>query len=452
MKLQKATGILRSIIVLLGALGLYTSLVRPVYAEECTFPDNVDWIVDRSCEISVVRIAPQNLSVIDGAVLTIQRSGELILDMRTFRISVDPDSRLVVWPGGRIRSNQIGPLVVRGTDGGTYGYFLKRVGGPILDTINPDLSFHPSSAIKTLYMIEALRQVNTGGLNLGTTNLTSCPGIDTDGDGMPDDFFIVPGPGGPTMTCPNPFSSASGGGGGGNCAAPPLPLVANSAATCGFPTVSYGLGVGICAMMKVSNNPASNAIQETVGAGNPQTGWNNMLNNAGNAIGLSATSFGNRMGCRGPSDPPPNNQTTLRDLGLLYEQMATNPAVLFPTSPPVPFNFQNTDAYNFMDNHVNEYFIAAVVAEQAAEIGLPAATVTNFNNAVRLVHKSGNNGTNFATLAGWVSFPVNGGANTRGYVYGVFLNNATSNTLGTDLRNDAAEMLRPVIRDALEDF
>lgn len=433
MNRYRTAGILRGFVVMLGALGLYICVARPAYAQECTFPDNVDWIVDQSCEISGVRIAPQNLAVVDGAALSIERSGELILDMRNFRINVDPDSRIMVAPGGRIRSNQIGPLLVLGTDGGTFGYFLKRVGGPVLDTLNPDLPFHPSSAIKTLYMIEALRQVNTGGLNLATTSLPSCPTV------------ITPGPG---QSCPNSFFAATSGGAGGNCAIPPIP---NSTTSCGAPTLSYGLGVGICAMMKVSNNAASNAIQETVGAGNPQTGWNNMLNDAGAVIGLSATTFANRFGCGGPFNYDPNNQTTLRDLGLLYEQMATNPAVLFPTAPPVPFNFQNTPAYNFMNNDTDQYFITAIVAEQAAEIGLSATTITNFNNAVRLAHKQGNNGTTYRTLAGWISLPINGGANTRDYVYGVFFNNVTAQTLG-DLRNDAAQMLRPVIRDALEDF
>ena len=71
-------------------------------------------------------------------------------------------------------------------------------------------------------------------------------------------------------------------------------------------------------------------------------------------------------------------------------------------------------------------------------------------NGVRLVHKAGNNGNNFATLAGWVLFPINGGGNTRDYVYGVFFNNVTPQSLTTDLRDDDAQMLRPVIRDAVE--
>jgi hypothetical protein len=37
------------------------------------------------------------------------------------------------------------------------------------------------------------------------------------------------------------------------------------------------------------------------------------------------------------------------------------------------------------------------------------------------------------------------------YVYGLFFNNATTNSW-PGLRPAAAEMLRPVVRDALEDF
>ena len=450
---------LRALVPAVFALPHYFFIILPVAAEECTFPDNVNWVVDESCEISALRIAPRNLSVIDGSVLTVESSGELILDMRNFRINVNPDSRITIDSGGRIRSNQIGPLLVSGTDGGTFGYFLKRVGGPVLDTINPDLSMHPSSTIKTLYMIEALRQVNNGSLNLNTTSLTSCPGIDTNSDTVPDDFSIVPGAG---TSCPNSFSTATGGGGGGNCAnnSPP---VANTQTTCGFPTVNYGLGLGMCAMMKVSNNPAANAIQQTVDAGDPLIGWNNMLNNAGAAIGLSAaTTFGNRMGCGGPFNSNPNNQTTLRDLGLIFEQMATDSTVLFPVGPPVPFVFQNTDAYNFMDNHTNDRFVTQalfndVVNEQAIEIGLSTTTENSFNANIRMVHKAGsntdsNNLTQFATLSGWISLPINAGAASRDYVYGIFINNATANIIGFDLRASAAEMLRPVIRDALEEF
>ena len=453
---------IRRRLVILPCLLAMCGIAESAPAAECVFPDNVNWIVDASCEVSAIRIAPRSLSVTGGAVLTVESSGEIILDMRRFRIDVDPDARIVVEPGGRIRSNQIGPLLVRRVDGGTFGYFLKRVGGSVLDTINPDLSFHPSSTIKTLYLIEALRQVDAGTLNLATL-LNSCPGIDTDGDSLPDDFTLVAGGG---QTCPVSFSQATAGGGGGNCN-----VAANTLANCGFAPINYSLGLGLCGMMKVSNNPAANAIQELVGGGNPQTGWNNMLNNAGAAIGLSATSFGNRMGCGGPNNPAPVNQTTLRDLGLMFEQMATNPSVLFPSNPPTPFNFPATNAYNFMDNHVNELNntnIPAVVNEQAGEMGLGAATINNFVAAVRLVHKGGSNNTSntnpvFRTIAGWVSFPIDGGADTRDYVYGVFVNTATP-SVDTDgdgmnedialrsLLDDASQMLRPVIRDALEAF
>lgn len=445
------------------ALAFFMGMVATTEAAECVFPDNVNWVVNASCEISGIRIAPRGLSVTGGATLTVENTGELILDMRNFRIDIDPASRIVVENGGRIRSNQIGPLLVRETDDGTYGYFLEQVSGGYFDSINPDLSFHPSSTIKVLYMIEALRQVDSGLLDLNTTTLTSCP------------TTITPGPG---QTCPNSFSTATSGGAGANCCLDPVacgcgtccvnsPQVPNTAVSCGT-IQTYGLGLGICAMMKVSNNAAANAIQESVGLGNPQTGWNNMLINAGAAIGLSTTSLASRMGCGGPRNCP-NNRTTLRDLGRLYEQMTTDAAVLFPSSPPVPFVFENTDAYLFMendnpsDNDAGSF--QAIVDEQAAELGLDATTIQSFSTAVRYVLKAGSNSTNgcvgdppcananrsWNSLAGWVSLPIDGGAGSRQFVYGVFFDNATTNSW-PGLRPAAAEMLRPVIRDALEDF
>ena len=436
-------------------LSLFLSV--PSHAAECTFPDNVDWVVDASCEVSNIRIAPQDLSVVNGATLTVESSGEIIHDMRNFRIAVDSSSRLRIESGGRVRSNQIGPLLVRQSDGGSFGYFLKRVGGPVLDTINPDLRFHPSSTIKVLYMIEALRQVDNGALNLNTTNLVSCPTTLT--------------PGG-AQTCPNSFASATSGGAGGNCGQNAA-LAANSLATCGAATQSYALGLGICGMMKVSNNAAANAIQETVGAGSPLTGWNNMIN-GGTTIGLGATSLFSRMGCNGPFSNNPINLTTLRDLGLIYEQMATDPAVLFPTTLPAAVNFATTNAYNFMDNHVNELnannFVQAITLEQASEAGVIAATANTFLGNVRLVHKTGSNtgSTLYRSAAGWISLPINGGSDTRDYVYGVFVNNVIASDLvaagatdpampqvsiaGGSMLDEAGELLRPVIRDALENF
>jgi hypothetical protein len=242
-------------------------------------------------------------------------------------------------------------------------------------------------------------------------------------------------------------------------------LVANTQMNCGGAIQNYGLGSGLCAMMKVSNNAAANAVQEAIGSGNPQTGWNRMLSGAGSAAGLTDTSFGNRMGCGGPTNPQ-INLTTLRDLGRLFEQMATNPEVLFPATQPAGFVFSNSAAYNLMDNHTNEFIVAAILAEQAAEMGLDMATRNNFQSGVRLVHKTGSNCAgdqctcpgggrcpDFETIAGWISLPINGGTDSRDYVYGVFFNNVTANnSLGGSLREEAAEMLRPVIRDALENF
>jgi hypothetical protein len=186
--------------------------------------------------------------------------------------------------------------------------------------------------------------------------------------------------------------------------------------------------------------------------------------------------------------------------------MTTNAAVLFPTSPPAPFVFQNSAAYLFMDNDQNELaFATAIVNEQAAEAGIDAATTQNFRNNILLVHKTGSNTSNsipgcnvgilclpgcpgpglppnppncpdpsqplYRTAAGWISLPINGGADTLDYVYGVFVDNVTASSIiatGTapnadpampavsiidgSMLDEAGELLRPVIRNALENF
>ena len=71
--------------------------------QECAFPDNVNWVVDKSCKITGTRTS-RNVSVTDGAVLSIEENAVLMLDTRHFRIRVAPDSRITVAPGGRIQS------------------------------------------------------------------------------------------------------------------------------------------------------------------------------------------------------------------------------------------------------------------------------------------------------------------------------------------------------------
>ncbi|MCF8484700.1 MAG: class A beta-lactamase-related serine hydrolase [Rhodobacteraceae bacterium] len=471
-------------VVAAGVIAWSLGASSPSFAAECVIPDNTDWTVNVSCEITATRIASRNVRVAESATLTVESSGSLIIDTRSFALRVDPQARVRIRPGGQIRSNQVGPLLQRQTDGGSFGYYLKAVNGPVIEAYNPNLSFHPSSSIKLLYMIEALRQVDQGTLNLNTTNLNTCPAV------------IAAGPPATTTSCPVNFVSTSAtstgsGGNGNNCTVPP---VANTVASCSGALVNLPLGTGLCAMMKVSNNVSANAIQETVGAGNPVAGWSTMLSDAGTAAGLTSTSFANRMGCGGPTFGPTSNQTTLVDMGRLLEEMVSDPAILFPSTLPANVSFATTAAYLFMNNDRNNGNglgpnLQTIINEQATELGLPAGVNTNFFSGtagpggagtiggVRFVHKRGSNASkdmdgdgiidpdlngdgvaditdprDYRTMIGWISLPINGGAGSREYVFGLFYNDIDPTSSQDDLRLVLPQMLRPVIRSALQSF
>ncbi len=474
----------RSQVAAAGFIAWSLGWSSPLFGAECIVPDNTDWNVNVSCEITTTRIASRNVRVAESATLTVESSGTLIIDTRSFALRVDPQARVRIRPGGRVQSNQVGPLLQRQTDGGSFGYYLKAVDGPVIEAFNHNLSFHPSSSIKVLYMIEALRQVDQGTLNLTTTNLSLCPTV------------VAVGPAATATSCPVTFISTSAtsngsSGSGNNCAIPP---VANTVTNCGGALVSLPLGSGLCAMMKRSNNPSANAVQETLGAGDPAAGWSTMLSDAGTLAGLTATSFANRKGCAGPSTVPASNQTTLVDMGLMLESMVSDPAMLFPATLPSSVNFATSDAYLFMNNDNNLSSglganLQTIINEQAAELGLAAAVNTNFLNGVpgpggtgtiggvRFVHKRGSNITkdmdgdgvidpdlngdgvaditdprDYRTMIGWISLPINGGAGSREYVFGLFYNDIDPTSSQNNLRIVLAQMLRPVIRRALQDF
>jgi hypothetical protein len=171
-----------------------------------------------------------------------------------------------------------------------------------------------------------------------------------------------------------------------------------------------------------------------------QTAWN--------VVGMSnSTALQHKFNCGNVSNNP-YNTLTLADAGLLYEEVMTNDAVL-----PEP---TRTTFVQIMLNETNDNSLVtainAIVDQEAALIEMPAADIQAFKNGLRFAHKAGNVlGTAYESDAGWVSLPVSGGADARQYVFGHFLDGATTNTLPSfDART--AELLRTAIRESLPLF
>jgi beta-lactamase class A len=364
-------------------------------------PAAANWTINASCEISADTIASQNVTISNNATVTIFAGRWLNVDFTSFYLRILPGSKLLIRPGARLYTLPLGHTFLNNTDG-TFGYYLKRVDGAVMESYNAAFAFYPASTIKVLQHLHAMRAVDAGTANLLTTILNVCSS-------------------------------------GVNCSDN-----ANTAVLCGGTMITESLQVALTNMMRPSNNQSTNAIQEQFGAGTPSAGRAAMNQTAWTTVGTSnATALQHKFACGNVSNNP-YNTLTLGDVGLLYEEAMTNDAVL-----PEP---TRTTFVQIMLNDTNDNSLVtainAIVDQEAARIEMPAADIQAFKNGLQFAHKAGNIGTAYESDAGWVSLPVNGGADARQYVFGHFVDAATTNTLPSfDART--AELLRTAIRESL---
>ena len=360
-----------------------------------------NWTINASCDLTSVVIAPQNVTITNNATVTVPGGGWLNVDFLNRYLRIMPGSALLIQPGARVYSFQLGHTFLNNTDG-TFGYYLKRVGGGVMESYNATFAFYPASTIKVLQHLHAMRAVDAGTVNLASTLLNVC------------------------------IAST-------NCTDN-----ANTVALCGGAMAIENLNFALGRMMINSDNEDTNAVQELFGAGTPSAGRAAMNNTAWNTVGMSnSTALQHKFNCGNVSNNP-YNTLTLADAGLLYEQTMTNDAVL-----PEP---ERTTFVQIMlnDNNDNSLVVAinAIIDQEAALIEMPPADVQAVKNGMQFAHKAGNIGTAYESDAGWFSLPVNGGADARDYVFGHFVDAATSNTLPSfDARS--SELLRTAIRESL---
>lgn len=365
-------------------------------------PAAANWTINVSCEIGANTIAPRNVTITNNATVTIFGGRWLNVDFTNYYLRILPGSKLLIRPGARLYTLPLGHTFLNNTDG-TFGYYLKRVDGAVMESYNPTFAFYPASTIKVLQHLHAMRAVDAGTVTLGGTNLNVCSG-------------------------------------GVNCTDS-----ANTAALCGGSMVVETLQTALTNMMRPSNNQSTNAIQELFGAGTPSVGRAAMNTTAWTTVGMSnSTALQHKFACGNVANNP-FNTATLADLGLLYEEAMTNDAVL-----PEP---TRTTFVQIMLNETNDgslvTAINAIVAQEAALIEMDPVDIQAFQSGIQFAHKAGNvQGTAYESDAGWVSLPVNGGADARQYVFGHFVDAATVNTLPSfDART--AELLRTAIRESL---
>lgn len=391
------------------AVLLLSTRTRELWAAPpCVVPTAGNWVITADCDLLDDAIAPQNVAVQNNATLSVPENVTLSIDYSTYALRVINGSTVHIANGGRIHYLPVAHKLINKTDG-QVGYYLKRVNGPVLEAYQETFAFYPASAIKVMQHLHAIRAVEAGTVNLNT-------------------MLIV---------CATPPSNNV------NCTDSP-----NSVNTCSAGLITTEtLMQSLQNMMIPSSNQSSNAIQELFGNGTPSVGRAAINRTANGVVGMStASALQHKFACNNVANNP-FNTLTLVDLGLLYEQVATNTRMLQPAS--------RTTFYQLMLNETNNFFIASIINDEANNLGLSDDEVQAFSNQVRMAHKAGAipspSGTIIAyeSIGGWLQLPINGGTDTRDYVYGYFVHGATTNT-PPGISTVAGELLRGVIRAALE--
>jgi len=329
--------------------------------------------------------------------------------------------------GGEDLTTRIANILNQGTDG-TSGLYLKQVNGPVLAAEDEAFAFYPASTIKVLKHLYGMRQVEAGVFDLDTTLVFVCPSC---GDCASCDP-ICPC----TPSCSQPCNA------GVNCADG-----LDSLASCGALPDLMPLRCVLQRMMFISDNQATNATQNLFGNGDASVGRANLNDLANNIVGMSAnTALYHKFACGNVANNP-FNISTLADLGLLYEKVATDPNVLQPATVPTFYQLMLNETLGGLIGVIQN-----VVDAEAATLGMAGSDVdvAALKSNIRLAYKAGNIGSAYVSIAGWIQVPfiVDCSPTVQEYVFGLFIHGATTNTL--NLQSVVGELLRDELHAALE--
>lgn len=362
----------------------------------CNPPNFGSWFVTSSCELSSSTAIRGNIFIQNNAVLTILSGADLIIDLSVNRIEVEDGAQLIVKNGAKIQNIMVGD-----TDG-RFGYYLKRVNGPVLQAYNEDIPFYPASTIKVLQHVHAMRAVELGQEDVSTTMVTVCSDNNTNCSNNPNSF----------VTCQNT-----------------TPVVQTLATT-------------LNRMMVNSDNQDTNAIQEFFGNGNAANGRTAINNTGYNLLGISTqTALQHKLACGNISNNP-FNTATLEDLAEIYEEVGEDDNILSGSA--------KASFYSLMINQSFDSFftlLTDIVDEENGEIGLSAFDLSFFKSLMRTARKAGNVTCCFSN-AGWVQLPTNNGGGSVQYVMGLFFDSFTFQNVS--MTGVQAEMMRGPIREAME--
>ena len=296
-----------------------------------------------------------------------------------------------------------------------WGFYAKRIGGSEVASLQKDTVFEPASAIKVLHHLMEMRRVAAQTDSLGTR---------------------MPWYHNPTTSSDDPNNCPNWTEGSSN-------------------TVRTSVRQALYGMMWDSDNRLTRAFTIRHGLAN--------MNSYADTLGMTKTELRQPfIGCGWENGL--KNDTTLRDLGTLYEKTSNGTAL------------SSSQKANFIDLMINVKspgFLNAIIDAEGAALGKSAAVIAAFKAQVLYYAKGGSYGIcpsgacsppiiDIATEAGVITFPVRAGG-SHDYVFGKFMQGqvncsfpppntspcATTVNAQNALNTVRAEMFRTPIRTAL---
>lgn len=321
------------------------------------------------------------------------QNGARLLDVKTYFVNGARRFAAIMVNNSNAATTRVGQILRSGTDGET-GMYLKQVGGGIQAALQESRIFEPASSIKILVGLHAMRAVDAGTSSLSQN--------------------VVVYAATPSSSCPS--NTITG---------------------------TEPMGNAILAMLENSDNQRTKAMINTYGMA--------AINNTAASIGLTGTHLNHYPGCGGP----PANQLTLADAGVIYEGIASG-TLLSSTNRPELYARMPAQAGDFtgIQSAVN-----AIVNAEAPAFGLSATEISQFKTRLLTHYKAGGYTLcpsspclEYRSVAGSAEVPVclRGTISSRSYVWGIFIDGATSASAADSTFNAAkAEPLREPIRSAL---
>ena len=326
----------------------------------------------------------------------VNQNGARMIDVNTVPGCGDACFSFLLINNSNAITSRVGQLLRNSTDG-TKGLYLKQVGGPVLANLMDTTAFEPASTIKAAVHLETMRQLQNGSAALSTLINQYQPPV--------------------SSSCPG--NTVIG---------------------------TESIQLADREMMWHSDNTRTRELVDYFGVAN--------INYLMNSIGMIHSSINHVIGCGGPTP----NQTTLADLSLLYEGVANTSLLdaarrgLFFSQMAGKAEYQ-VEGYDWTGLWSTD--IPALITQEAPA-GMSAQIKNWFRGQMQLAYKAGNyklctsggcaTYIDHISIFGYAQIPFCSAGGPRQYVFGVFINNATSDAnSSTAFTSTKAELLREQI-------